>query len=359
MFVFGSLPNSFAQPQNSLLAVASSQCTSSPMTVSHVLLSVAHRTRPDYRAMTPPPDPEHFTTHRAEVRNGVTIAYAREGVGGIPLLLLHGYPETKRIWWRNIGPLADAGLRGDRARLPRPRRLEPRARRLLRHRRVLDRLLHARARRARPRALRGRRRRRRRRRALRPRPALSRLRAPSRCCFNTVPPPLNDVYDAAGLAARRRARAARDRRLLRPPGDRARRAPRRARHARAPRSAWVADMYGHRLWGTPNAFTAEEVAFHTEPYARRRQAPRELGRVRAERRQPRDGGRARSCSNGHRSRRSCCTGPRTTWCCRRSRGRRRRVHRLHRPAVRPERGPLPAVGSGRDLQQDHGRVLPS
>ncbi len=26
-------------------------------------------------------------------------------------------------------------------------------------------------------------------------------------------------------------------------------------------------MYGHRLWGTPNAFTPEEVAFHTEPYA--------------------------------------------------------------------------------------------
>ena len=33
------------------------------------------------------------------------------------------------------------------------------------------------------------------------------------------------------------------------------------------RQAWVAPMYGHRLWGTPNAFTAEEVAFHTEPYA--------------------------------------------------------------------------------------------
>jgi pimeloyl-ACP methyl ester carboxylesterase len=26
---------------------------------------------------------------------------------GYPLLLLH--PETKRIWWRNIGPLAEAG----------------------------------------------------------------------------------------------------------------------------------------------------------------------------------------------------------------------------------------------------------
>jgi len=33
----------------------------------------------------------------------------REGVGGYPLLLVHGYPETKRIWWRNIEPLVAAG----------------------------------------------------------------------------------------------------------------------------------------------------------------------------------------------------------------------------------------------------------
>ena len=33
----------------------------------------------------------------------------REGVGGYPLLLIHGYPETKRIWWRNVEPLANAG----------------------------------------------------------------------------------------------------------------------------------------------------------------------------------------------------------------------------------------------------------
>ena len=28
---------------------------------------------------------------------------------GYPLLLVHGYPETKRIWWRNVKPLVDAG----------------------------------------------------------------------------------------------------------------------------------------------------------------------------------------------------------------------------------------------------------
>ena len=32
------------------------------------------------------------------------------GRGGYPLLLVHGWPETKRIWWRNIGPLAEAGF---------------------------------------------------------------------------------------------------------------------------------------------------------------------------------------------------------------------------------------------------------
>ena len=41
---------------------------------------------------------------------GVEIAYLREGVGGFPLVLLHGWPETMRIWWRNIEPLADAGF---------------------------------------------------------------------------------------------------------------------------------------------------------------------------------------------------------------------------------------------------------
>ena len=60
------------------------------------------------------PAPDAFTIHRSEVppspgRDGLSLAYVREGVGGYPLLLLHGYPETKRIWWRNIAALADAG----------------------------------------------------------------------------------------------------------------------------------------------------------------------------------------------------------------------------------------------------------
>ena len=53
---------------------------------------------------------EAFEIERAPVRDGVTIGYVRAGIGGYPLLLLHGWPETKRIWWRNIGPLAEAGF---------------------------------------------------------------------------------------------------------------------------------------------------------------------------------------------------------------------------------------------------------
>jgi pimeloyl-ACP methyl ester carboxylesterase len=54
--------------------------------------------------------PDTFTVERAEVRPGVNIAYVRAGRGGYPLLLVHGWPETKRIWWRNIAPLAQAGF---------------------------------------------------------------------------------------------------------------------------------------------------------------------------------------------------------------------------------------------------------
>src|SRR3954467_13660087 len=53
---------------------------------------------------------DRFFIQRGTVRAGVEIAFVREGVGGYPLLLVHGWPETKRIWWRNIEPLAEAGF---------------------------------------------------------------------------------------------------------------------------------------------------------------------------------------------------------------------------------------------------------
>ena len=55
-------------------------------------------------------DPAAFAVARATVRDGLELAYVREGAGGAPLLLLHGWPETRRIWWRNIAPLAAAGF---------------------------------------------------------------------------------------------------------------------------------------------------------------------------------------------------------------------------------------------------------
>lgn len=55
-------------------------------------------------------DPGRHTTHRTDGR-GFTQAYVHENPGGAgPLVLVHGWPETKRIWWKVIGPLAAAGF---------------------------------------------------------------------------------------------------------------------------------------------------------------------------------------------------------------------------------------------------------
>jgi pimeloyl-ACP methyl ester carboxylesterase len=60
--------------------------------------------------MDPSIDPTRYETKHATV-NGVDIAYVHEGVGGAgPLVLVHGWPETKRIWWKVIEPLAALGF---------------------------------------------------------------------------------------------------------------------------------------------------------------------------------------------------------------------------------------------------------
>lgn len=38
------------------------------------------------------------------------LVFDRRGEGGFPLLLVHGWPETRRIWARNLDPLAEAGF---------------------------------------------------------------------------------------------------------------------------------------------------------------------------------------------------------------------------------------------------------
>jgi pimeloyl-ACP methyl ester carboxylesterase len=54
-------------------------------------------------------DPQRFAVHHASPR-GFAQAYVREGVGGVPLVCVHGWPETKRVFWRVIEPLAGAGF---------------------------------------------------------------------------------------------------------------------------------------------------------------------------------------------------------------------------------------------------------
>ena len=53
-------------------------------------------------------DPDRFAPRSASPR-GFGQVFVHEGQGGAPLLLLHGWPETRRIWWRSIVPLAREG----------------------------------------------------------------------------------------------------------------------------------------------------------------------------------------------------------------------------------------------------------
>jgi pimeloyl-ACP methyl ester carboxylesterase len=54
-------------------------------------------------------DPDRFATLYAAPR-GFRQAYVRVNPGGVPLLCVHGWPESKRIFWRVIEPLAAAGF---------------------------------------------------------------------------------------------------------------------------------------------------------------------------------------------------------------------------------------------------------
>src|SRR3982074_3604955 len=64
-----------------------------------------HRLRP----IQPEAPAEGYAIHRSVVRDGVAMAYIDEGAGGYPLLLVHGYPEHKPIWWGKIEALAASG----------------------------------------------------------------------------------------------------------------------------------------------------------------------------------------------------------------------------------------------------------
>ena len=60
-------------------------------------------------AVNPDIDPARFPIVTASPR-GFAQAYVRVNPGGVPLLCVHGWPETKRIFWRVIAPLAAAGF---------------------------------------------------------------------------------------------------------------------------------------------------------------------------------------------------------------------------------------------------------
>lgn len=60
-------------------------------------------------AVAPHIDPNQFVTDSAAPR-GFRQAFVRVNPSGVPLVCVHGWPETKRIFWKVIQPLADAGF---------------------------------------------------------------------------------------------------------------------------------------------------------------------------------------------------------------------------------------------------------
>lgn len=48
--------------------------------------------------------------HATTTVRGFSQAYTSAGAGGVPLLLVHGWPESRRIWTRNVDALAAAGF---------------------------------------------------------------------------------------------------------------------------------------------------------------------------------------------------------------------------------------------------------
>jgi pimeloyl-ACP methyl ester carboxylesterase len=211
------------------------------------------------------PRAEEFAVERAEVRAGVELAYVRAGRGGYPLLLVHGWPETKRIWWRNIEPLARAGFEviapdlrgfGDSGLAPdgfydlaaHARDMHALVREVLGHERcaaaggdlgggVIQDL------------------------ALRFDGFVER-----QVLFNSVLPLLGDAYAAAGLptAPTRELRMAADYFVRQ--GSEADALAAELDSAER-RRRYVGEFYGHRFWGAPGAFAPHDVEFMTEPFA--------------------------------------------------------------------------------------------
>jgi pimeloyl-ACP methyl ester carboxylesterase len=210
------------------------------------------------------PDPGAYRVERAEVRDGVQLGWVRAGEGGFPLLLVHGWPETMRIWWRNIGPLADAGfevivpdLRGfGESGLAPDGHYDMAASARDLHALVHDVLGHS---------------------------ACAAaggdyggvviqdlgLRFEGfvvrQCLFNTILPLLAQEYEEAGLSIPRREMRVSADYFLRQGHD----ADALAAELDTPekRRRYIATFYGPRFWASPGTFAPEDVEFMSEPFA--------------------------------------------------------------------------------------------
>jgi len=210
-------------------------------------------------------DPGRFEIQREEVRDGVELGYVREGAGGYPLLLVHGWPETMRIWWRNIEPLAQAGfevivpdLRGFGESGLAPDGFYD----LAAHARDLHALVHDvcghEACAASGGDLGG--------------GAIQDLGlrfegfVVRQCLFNTILPILPDQYSAAGIdpSPPREVRMAADY-FVRQGSDADALAAELDTEDK--RRRYIATFYGSRFWASPGTFTREAVDFMTEAFA--------------------------------------------------------------------------------------------
>jgi pimeloyl-ACP methyl ester carboxylesterase len=210
-------------------------------------------------------DASAFPIERATVADGLELAFVRFGVGGYPLLLVHGWPETKRIWWRDVEPLAKAGFEvivpdlrgfGDSGLAP-DGFYDPAADAADLHRLVHDVLGHDRCAAAGGdfggvviQDL-----------GLRFEGFVER-----QCLFNTVLPLLPDDYERAGLPPRisRSTRAASDYFIRQ-----GREADELAAELDTPerRRRYIGQFYGSRFWAAPGTFDSESIDFMTEPFA--------------------------------------------------------------------------------------------
>jgi pimeloyl-ACP methyl ester carboxylesterase len=210
-------------------------------------------------------DGSAFPVERATVADGLQLAFVRRGVGGYPLLLVHGWPETKRIWWRNIEPLAEAGFEvivpdlrgfGDSELAP-DGFYDPAAEATDLYRLVHDVLGHEHC------AAAG---------GDFGGVAIQDLGlrfegfVERQCLFNTVLPLLPDDYERAGLAPRisRETRTAADYFVRQ-----GREADELAAELDTParRRRYIGQFYGSRFWAAPGRFDRESTDFMTEPFA--------------------------------------------------------------------------------------------